>query len=137
MKKLSFAILLLWVLSSCKTYYLTPASLKQQLGNIDPVRTRTAYDAGKDVIDKTLSGGMIFNNGIDTIDVTDKSGKAYRLPVTPHMGVRMTDTAGKSVIVYFDTMVIKDSVVLASKSHFLLVPVHRNFYSLRKVEVQK
>ena len=129
--------LLLSAAASCKTYYVTPASLKQQLDNIDPVRARTAYNPKADLIDKTLNGGLVFHNDIDTIDVTDKSGKAYRLPVTSHMGIRMTDTTGKSVIVYFDTMVMKDSLVFASKSHFMNVPIHRNFYSLRKVEVQK
>jgi len=73
----------------------------------------------------------------DTIDVTDKSGKGTRLPVTSHMGVRLTDTAGHSVIVYFDSMFIKDSLVFASKSHFLTLPIHRNIYSLSKVEIQK
>ena len=131
-----FLVILLCA-SSCTTYYMTPTSLKTQLENINPEKINDAYDFRLGLTGVLLKGGENFYNGIDTIDVTDKGGKAYRLPVTTHMGVRMTDTAGHSVIVYFDSMFIKDSLVFASKSHFLNLPIHRNVYALSKVEVQK
>ena len=135
---LLIAILFLTILSGCKTYYMTPDSLKQQLDNIDPEKISESYDFRLGLTGILLKGNSKnFYNGIQAIDVTDKSGKSYKLPVNSHTGVKMTDTAGKSVIVYFDSMFIKDSLVFASKSHFLTLPIHRNFYSLSKIEVQK
>ena len=131
------SLLMLLCAASCKTYYMTPTSLKQQLDNVNPEKITEAYDFRLGLTGILLKGGKNFYNGIDTIDVTEKNGKATRLPVTSHMGVRLTDTAGHSVIVYFDSMFIKDSLVFASKSHFLTLPIHRNIYSLSKVEVQK
>ncbi|MBN9382105.1 MAG: hypothetical protein J0H74_15155 [Chitinophagaceae bacterium] len=130
-------LLTLLCAASCKTYYMTPASLKQQLDNINPEKINEAYDFRLGLTGILLKGGKNFYNGIDTISVTEKNGKETKLPVTTRMGVRLTDTAGHSVIVYFDSMFTKDSLVFASKSHFLTLPIHRNIYSLSKVEVQK
>jgi len=116
---------------------MAPASLKSQLESINPEKITEAYDFRFGITGVLLKGGKNFYNGIDSIDVTDKNGKTSRLPVTSHMGVRLTDTAGHHVIVYFDSMFIKDSMVFASKSHFLTLPVHRNLYSLNKIEIQK
>jgi hypothetical protein len=116
---------------------MTPDSLKSQLENIDPEKVNEAYDFRLGLTGVLLKGGKNFYNGIDSVAVTEKGGKETKLPVTTHMGVRMTDTAGRSVIVYFDSMFIRDSLVFASKSHFLTLPIHRNIYSLSKVEVQK
>ena len=130
-------LLVLLMATSCKTYYMTPASLKNQLENINPEKISESYDFRLGLAGVLLKGEKNFYNGIDTIGVTDKNGKEARLPVTNHTGVRLTDTTGHSVIVYFDSMFIKDSLVFASKSHFLTLPIHRNVYSLSKVEIQK
>ena len=137
MKHLYPFLALILCLTSCKTYYIAPASLKTQLEHINPEKINESYDFRLGLTGILLKGGKNFYNGIDTLDATDKNGTAVRLPVTSHTGVRLTDTAGHSVIVYFDSMFLKDSVVFASKSHFLTLPIHRNLYSLSKVEVQK
>jgi hypothetical protein len=137
MKVFTLSLIILVCAASCKTYHMAPASLKTQLENINPEKITEAYDFRLGLTGILLKGGKNFYNGIDTIDVTDNKGKAARLPVTSHTGVRLTDTAGHSVIVYFDSMFMKDSLVFASKSHFLTLPIHRNLYSLSKVEVQK
>jgi len=137
MKIFNLSLIILLTAASCKTYYMTPASLKTQLENIDPEKIREAYDFRLGITGVLLKSQRNFYNAIDTIDVTDKSGKGIRLPVTTHMAVRMTDTAGHRVQVYFDSMFIRDSLVFASRSHFLTLPIHRNIYSLSKVEVQK
>jgi len=137
MKVFTLLLMVLLATSSCKTYYMTPASLKSQLEDINPEKISESYDFRLGLAGILLKGKMNFYNGIDSIAVTDKQGMESRLPVTNHTGVRLTDTAGHSVIVYFDSMFIKDSLVFASKSHFLTLPIHRNLYSLSKVEIQK
>src|SRR5882724_2749494 len=133
MKVFNLFLIILLSAASCKTYYMTPASLKSQLEHVDPEKITEAYDFRLGLTGILLKGGKNFYNGIDTINVTDNKGIATRLPVTSHTGVRLTDTVGHSVIVYFDSMFMKDSLVFASKSHFLTLPIHRNLYSLSKV----
>jgi hypothetical protein len=135
--KLFFSLLIILLsAASCKTYYMTPASLTTQLENIKPEKVTDAYDFRLGLTGVLLKGGKNFYNGIDTIEVTDKDGKATRIPVTTHTNVRLTDKMGNSVIVYFDSMFKKDSLIFANKSHFLNLPIHRNIYSLNKIEVQ-
>jgi hypothetical protein len=132
---ISSLLIILLSAASCKTYYMTPASLKTQLENIKPEKVTDAYDFRLGLTGVLLKGGKNFYNGIDTIEVTDKKGKTIKLPVTTRVSARLTDKNDQSVIVYFDSMFKKDSLVFASKSHFLNLPIHRNLYSLNKVEI--
>jgi len=136
MKILCLLLIVLLSAASCKTYYMTPASLKSQLEKIDPEKVTDAYDFRLGLTGILLKGGKNFYNGIGVLDVTDKKGSPVHLTVNGRTNVRMTDSLGNSVIVYFDSMFIRDSLVFASKSHFLKLPIHRNVYSLNKVEVQ-
>lgn len=113
MKTSILCLLLIVYATSCNTYYITTTSLKTQLERIDPEKISESYDFRLGLTGVLLKGQKNFYNGIDTVSVTDKNG------------------------VYFDSMFMKDSILFASKSHFLTLPIHRNFYLLRKVEVQK
>lgn len=115
---------------------MTPASLTNQLEKINPEKVNDAYDFRLGITGVLLKKGKNFYNGIDTIQVTDKDGNAIKLPVTPRTNVRLTDQFGQSVIVYFDSMFKKDSLIFASKSHFLNLPIRRSISTLNKVEIQ-
>ena len=82
MKRL-FLILITATLSitSCKTYYMTSGSLKEQLQNIDPNKIKDAYDFRLGLTGVLLKGGKNFYNGIDKIKVTDQVGKLNELKV--------------------------------------------------------
>ncbi|MBS1667631.1 MAG: hypothetical protein JST58_09670 [Bacteroidetes bacterium] len=124
-------------LTSCKTYYMTSNSFKQQLQNIDPNKISDAYDTRLGLAGIALKGGKNFYNGIDKIKVTDKNGKELEIPVTTKTGIRLTDKKGKRVQLYFDSVFLRDSLVYGSKSHFITLPVTpMNIESLTKIEIQ-
>ena len=124
-------------LSSCKTYYMTPTSLKDQLENIDPNKIKDAYDFRLGLVGVALKGGKNFYNGIDKIGVTDKSGNPTKINVTPRTAIRLTNANGKRLQLYFDSIFLRDSLVYGSKSHFITLPVTpMNIDKLVKIEVQ-
>ena len=126
------------VISSCKTYYMTPRSLAEQLSRVDPDKIHDAYDFRLGLLGVALKGGKNFYNGIDTLEVTDKKGKTVELPVTTNSAVRLTDKHGRRLTVYFDSMFMRDSMVYGSKSHFLKLPATpMRIDSVAKVEVSK
>jgi hypothetical protein len=137
MKRTYFIIAItLFVATSCKTYYMAPASLKEQLQQINPDKIYDAYDFRAGLIGVALKGKN-FYNGIDSIKVTDKNGKETYRRVTNKTGIRLTDAKGRRLQLYFDSVFLRDSLVYGSKSHFITLPVTpMNIDSLTKIEIQ-
>jgi hypothetical protein len=116
---------------------MTSASLKEQLQNIDPNKVRDAYDFRLGVVGAALKGGKNFYNGIDKIKVADKEGKIIQRSVTSKTGIKLTDTKGRHLQLYFDSVFLRDSLVYGSKSHFITLPVTpMNIDSLVEIKVQ-
>ncbi|MEA5260620.1 hypothetical protein VB264_22675 [Arcicella aquatica] len=138
MKKLFFILIITSLtLTSCTTYYMSSTSLKEQLHNINPNKINDAYDFRLGLLGVALKGGKNFYNGIDKIQVTDKNGNTVERLVTTNTSIRLTDTKGKRVQLYFDSIFLRDSLVYGSKSHFITLPViPMNIDSLVKIEVQ-
>lgn len=138
MKRLFFiSIIVTLSLTSCKTYYMTSDSLKAQLQNIDPNKIRDAYDFRLGLAGVALKGGKNFYNGIDKIKVTDQNGNIIERTVTPKTGIRFTNTKGRRLQLYFDSIFLRDSLVYGSKSHFItLLVTPMNIDSLVKIEIQ-
>jgi len=136
MKVFCFLLYIALFATSCKTYYMTPASLATQLEKVNPEKITDAYDFRLGLTGVLLKNGKNFYNGIDTIEVIDKDGKQVKMPVTTHTSLRLTDNTGQSTTVFFDSMFKKDSLIFASKSHFLNLPVKRNINSIKKIETQ-
>ena len=124
-------------MTSCKTYYMTSNSFKQQMQKIDPNKISDAYDFRHGLLGVALKGGKNFYNGIDKIKVTDKSGKEFERIVTSRTAIRLTDKKGKRVQLYFDSIFLRDSLIYGSKSHFITLSVTpMNIDSLAKIEIQ-
>jgi hypothetical protein len=124
-------------LASCKTYYMTPASLKDQLEHIDPNKIKDAYDFRLGLVGVALKGGKNFYNGIDRLEVTDKIGTKTEIRVTSKTAIRLTNSTGKRLQLYFDSVFLRDSLVYGSKSHFITLPVTpMSINSLVKIEIQ-
>jgi hypothetical protein len=136
--KVSIALSLLLGLSACKLYYMTPASLQEQLQKIDPNKIEDSYDLRLGLLGAALKGGQKnFYNGIEKVQVTDKKGNLYNRPVMPHTVIRLTDLKGKKTILYFDSLFLKDSLLFGSKSHFISLAVKPiRVDSLTKIEFQ-
>jgi hypothetical protein len=128
---------IIFSITSCKTYYMTSSSLKEQLQNINPDKIRDAYDFRLGLAGVALKGGKNFYNGIDSITVTDKAGNLHQRPVTSKTGIRLTNAQGRRIQLYFDSIFLRDSLVYGSKSHFITLPVTpMNIDSLVKIEIQ-
>jgi hypothetical protein len=123
--------------TSCSTYYLTSQSFKEQLQKIDPNKISDAYDFRLGLVGVALKGGKNFYNGIETVKCTDKNGNNFILTVKPQTAVRMTDSSGRRIQLYFDSLFLRDSLVYGSKSHFITLPVTpMNVNKLIKIEIQ-
>lgn len=138
MKKFHLVLIVfLSILSSCSTYYLTSQSLKEQLQNIAPNKINDAYDFRLGLLGVALKGGKNFYNGIETIKCKDKNGKDMLFKVQSQTGIRLTDSSGKRIQLYFDSIFLRDSLVYGSKSHFITLPVTpMNIDKLTKIEIQ-
>ncbi|ADB39254.1 hypothetical protein [Spirosoma linguale] len=132
------ALSLLLMLSACKVYYMTPSSLKEQLQKIDPNKVEDSYDFRLGLLGVALKGGQKnFYNGIEKVQVADKSGNLFDRPVMPHTAVRLTDLNGRRTTLYFDSLFLKDSLLFGSKSHFISLTVKPiRIDSLIKIELQ-
>ncbi|HEY4785118.1 MAG TPA: hypothetical protein VIH57_03675 [Bacteroidales bacterium] len=138
MKKYYFGLtIFVLIMTSCSTYYMTPSSFKEQLQNIDPNKINDAYDFRLGLIGVALKGGKNFYNGIETIKCKDKKGNDVTFTIKPQTGIRLTDSTGRRVQLYFDSVFLRDSMVYGSKSHFITLPVTpMNVNKLTKIEIQ-
>lgn len=139
MHKINLLLLLfvLITLTSCSTYYMTPIGLKEQLQSVDSTNIYETYDFRLGLAGVALNGGKNFYNGLDSIKCIDKRGDEILLPVNTQTGIRLTDETGKRVILYFDSLFLKDNLLYGSKSHFITLPVAPlNIDKLTKIEIQ-
>ena len=129
--------LLILLLTSCSTYYMTPTSLKEQLQKVDPNKIEDSYDFRLGLVGVALKGGKNFYNGIESIKCTDKNGEEKLVKIKTNTGIRLTDNTGKRQTLYFDSVFLRDSLIYGSKSHFITLPVTpMNIDKLKKIEVQ-
>jgi hypothetical protein len=129
--------LMMLLLTSCSTYYMTSSSLKEQLQKIDPNKIEDSYDFRLGLVGVALKGGENFYNGIESVKCTDKNGNEKTLKITTNTGIRLTDSTGRKQTLYFDSLFLRDSLIYGSKSHFITLPVDpMNIDKLEKIEIQ-
>ena len=83
-------------------------------------------------------GGMVLGNDLREIKCLDKNGTQNTIPLTTHTSVRITQKDSSRTTFYFNTLVIKDSLILGSKSHFAqlnIQPINLNKVAL--IEIRK
>ena len=125
------------MLTSCSTYYMTPVSLKEQLQKIDPNKIYDSYDFRLGLLGVAMKGGANFYNGIGTLQCKDKKGRDVTVTVKAQTGIRLTDSSGRRMQLYFDSVFLRDSLVYGSKSHFFTLPVTpMNINTLTLIEIQ-
>lgn len=119
----------LFLLAGCKTYHITPASLREQLKGTGATVVRTQ--------------GPVFEvytykaNGIRVIRCTDKEGRAVELPNGPAIEARITMCSGKRKTMYFDRIELRNDTLLGHPSRFApTLEVRIPFADIKKVEVQ-
>jgi len=107
--KYSLTILTLgfsFFLSGCASYIVSTTSLSEQLnGN----------EVNKGYL---LAHAAVKGNELKTIKCLDKNGREKEIPVTNRTGVRITRIDNSKTTFYFNTLLIKDSAITGSKTHF-------------------
>ena len=119
-----FSIISLTFLTGCASYQISSSSLSDQLtSNIVSKGYLFATDAVK-------------GNDLKTIKCLDKNGKEKEIIITNRTGVRITKVDNTRKTFYFNTLLIKDSSIVGSKTHFFndqIRPI--KFSDIIKIEV--
>jgi hypothetical protein len=144
------------LLCGCATYHISPESLRDQLtssntvtrrANVTPMFFMGTPSVGAFLFMGAVVGGSaVYNsknkgtqcNGLHEVLVLDKKEKEYWLPVTGRTGLKIVRRDGRHVIVYFDTVILEDSCISGSKTHFFksrIKPIPLT--DIAKLELQK
>lgn len=120
------------LLTGCATYHISTDSLVQQFANTKPEK-KYIYSPTIPFIPFSVNG-----NSLQTITVLDKNGKETVIPVTNRTSVRITRIDSSRTTFYFNTLLIQDSTISGSKTHFFeahFKPI--KLQEIAKIEIQK
>jgi hypothetical protein len=105
---------LIFLASSCKTYYIPIESFKQQFAGLDSSKYKeviTRGPVGDKVKYKTFP--------ISFIKCVDKAGNPFELKNAPSLEIRFTDSNNKRTIFYFDRISVDSTSVTGVQSRFI------------------
>jgi hypothetical protein len=132
--KLAYLALGMLLLSSCATYHMTTESMLTQFAQVHPEYKVTILVAPPFV----FWPGIVKGNDLTQVKVLDKHEKEVTLDVTIRTGIRFTQTDGSHTTFYFNTLLLRDSTVTGSRTHFFnwqIKPIP--YSSIAKIELQK
>ena len=132
MKKALPYLLASLLLTSCATYHLSTESLVQQMADTQP-KKKYVYLPNAPFIPFSVEG-----NNLRQLNCLDKNGKETTIDVTNRTSVRITLADSSHKTFYFNTLLLKDSTIAGSKTHFFemhIKPVRLK--DVVKIEVQK
>ena len=134
LSKIILSIGIALLLSGCATYHLTTQSLLEQCAESkkeDKVTILVAFPY-------IFFPGIVEGNNLRQLRVHDEGEKEYRLPVTNHLGIRITQNDKTRTTFYFNTLMIKDSTITGSKTHFFTARIKPiKLENIRKIEIQE
>ena len=120
-------------LTGCATYHLSTQSLVQQFADTQPEKKYTVVVAFPFFIPFSVNG-----NSLRTLRVLDNNGKETVIPVTNRTSVRITRNDSSRTTFYFNTLLIQDSTITGSKTHFFEAHIKpMKLKDIAKIEVQK
>jgi hypothetical protein len=128
MKHLSYVISFtsMTFLTSCASYMVSTSNLSDQL---------TGDTVSKGYL---LAKVAVKGNDLKTVKCVDKNGKEKEITVTNRTGVRITKIDNSKTTFYFNTLLIKDSSIVGSKTHFFndkIKPI--KFSDISKIEIME
>jgi len=132
MKKALPYLLAPLLMTSCATYHLSTESLVQQMADTQPEK-KYVYLPNAPFIPFSVEG-----NNLRQLKCLDKNGKETTIDVTNRTSVRITLADSSHKTFYFNTLLLKDSTIAGSKTHFFemhIKPVRLK--DVVKIEVQK
>ena len=99
-------IILAGFFTSCASYQVSTSSLTDQLTGI---AVSKGYLLAKDAVK---------GNELTTLKCIDKNGLEKEIPITDRTGVKITKKDNSKNTFYFNTLLVKDSAIYGSKTHF-------------------
>lgn len=129
MKILFFTSGLLWLLlSSCRTYFISTESLKQQWnGQLEKEVTVLG----------PVGGYQTYKTSVPEIIVcTDERGKEVMLEMRPSLEIRITDSNNKRTQFYVDQLIVQDTLLSGRQSRILASKQAIPLNSIKKIEIQ-
>jgi hypothetical protein len=135
MKLLDYVRLVVFsfLVSGCATYHITTESLIKQLAETHQEKKTIIVFAPPIFVPFTVTGNSLYQ-----IKVLDKNEMECFIPVTNHTGVRITKKDGTRKTFYFNTLMIKDSLITGKNDHFIGVNIKPiNLNKIKKIELQK
>jgi hypothetical protein len=132
MKKILLYLSAPLLLTGCATYHLSTESLVQQMADTKPEKKYT-YLPSFPFVPFSVEG-----NSLHQLKCLDKNGKETAIDVTNRTSVRMTLADSSRRTFYFNTLLLKDSTVSGSKTHFFEMHIKPiKLKDVVKIEVQK
>lgn len=132
--KLSFGVFVVSLSSlffaSCATYHMTKEEFYAQIAAGDSRDVASSHPAG-------FAYNRYTTNGVRTIRCLDKNGKPASFESSPRVEVRITTTANKKRMFYFDTILLEDSVFSGMNSRILGTRRSVRYIDIKKVELQE
>ncbi|MGZ5135896.1 MAG: hypothetical protein ACXWCG_12135 [Flavitalea sp.] len=119
-------VIFMSLLSSCATYQVSAPSLSGQLNG--------------DVVSKgfLLATDAVKGNDLKTLKCVDKNGKEKEIAITHRTGIRITKIDKSKTSLYFNTILIKDSSITGSKTHFFNAQIKPiKFSEISKIEIME
>jgi hypothetical protein len=133
MKKIFVCLIIIFVVSSCTTYYIPVSSFKQQFAGIDSTKLR------KVTVEGPMYGRYAYlANPVDPVLCVDKKGNPHQLTNSPSLETRFTyGHKNKRKIFYFDRIFVNSHSVIGVESRFIesvrsTIPLD----SITKIEIQ-
>lgn len=130
--KILIFLLIIITFTSCKTYYISTSSMKEQFKDIDSTKFQLVQVQGP--IGETYN---YLANPIKSIKCVDKQNNYIELTNSPSIETRITENTEKKTILYFDRIYVSDSLLYGIKSRF--IPTFDKIITLKniiKIEVQ-
>ena len=132
-----FSCILLFLIiffTSCATYHLSTGSLVEQFANSSTEKKKILLP----IFPYTFFVDPVTGNDLKTLKCLDSKEQAKSITITNRTGIRITKVDNSTTTFYFNTLLLKDSTITGSKTHFFnahIKPI--NFSDILKLEIQE
>ncbi len=129
--KTGFLLLIVFGLISCKSYYISVESFKEQFAEIDSTVfkfVKTRGPAG-DIVEYRA-------NPIEYIKCIDKDNNQIELKNSPSIEIRFTEKNKKRTVFYFDLVFLQDTMIIGDISRFIYYQKSISINNIKLIEIQ-
>jgi hypothetical protein len=119
------------VFASCKTYYISLNSFKEQFAGIDSTKLRTVYTEGPlgDIVDYPA-------NPIDIIQCTDKHNNPVELENSPSLEITFINKKNRKTVYYFDRIFVQDTLITGYLAKSIMHKKSISVNNIRQIEIR-